>query len=802
VCAAGGVCGSCKPWTGGYPERVSATKHLLAGLVVGLVVAMIVVGVTPLGAPDVRTDQGATQRFSAGRAVVLLRELTIAPRPIGSEAAAEAREFIVEQIKVLHLASHVQTASVVSVENGRVAGTVRNVVARLPGRDPSRTVLLVAHYDSVPVAAGAADDAGGVATLLETARALSVGPQLRNDVIFLFTDGEERGLLGARAFLRDEPWAYGAGVVLNFDSPGSSTPSLMYETSSGNGLLVRDLVREAPHPYTSSLMYEVARRLPIESDFRLFVAAGIPGMSFGALDGPAYNHTANDSFEDYQVRSLQHQGETALALARSLGDRDLWDLHRPDVISFDVIGSFAVVYGRGMVLPFGALAATLFVLAVTIAARRRLLSARGLALSFVATAGVLAVALLMVAIVWGMYRTAYEQRPWSDTGVVISDYYRLGLVLLAAAVIVACYMLVLRRLRPWDLAVAALVWWLALGIAVGISVPGASYLLTWPLVGAALGLLGAALLGERALTGWPGAVVTLAGAAPGVVLMSSATYLLLMSAGLKQVVTVVAVWLVAGLLVLPLEIARRGLRFWLPLALAGLGAAVLMAVGSTAAFDAEHPRFTSVYYRVDERGTPTWQTIDPIDDWTRRFIDQPLRTGLRVPNRASYFPGLGVRSTFAGGAPRLHLAPPRLRVLYDRVAGDRRTVRLRLRSARGAPEVSLLLQSVVGSLSPSVNGRPLQSWDTTILDGSTVRWAFDYYAPPPEGVVVTLRFAAGPAVLLRAVDFSYGLPRVLAGHYPERPRGMLPGRIGDGTFVESTLRLPSVQEAGSHVGTG
>ena len=167
-----------------------------------------------------------------------------------------------------------------------MAGVVHNVVARLPGRDPSRAVLLVAHYDSVPTAAGAADDGSGVAALLETARALRSGPSPRNDIIFLFTDGEERGLLGSQAFLQDDPWAYAAGVVLNFDSPGSSSPALMYETSPGNGLLVSHYLA-AGQAYGSSLMYEVSRRQPVVSDFRPFVARGIPGMTFGMLDGPA-----------------------------------------------------------------------------------------------------------------------------------------------------------------------------------------------------------------------------------------------------------------------------------------------------------------------------------------------------------------------------------------------------------------------------------------------------------------------------------------------------------------------------------
>ena len=59
----------------------------------------------------------------------------------------------------------------------------------------------------------------------------------------------------------------------------------------------------------------------------------------------------------------------------------------------------------------------------------------------------LGVAMLVMALVWAMYRTAYEEHTWSDSGVVISDNYRLGLVLLAAATVTAAYGGLLRRLR-------------------------------------------------------------------------------------------------------------------------------------------------------------------------------------------------------------------------------------------------------------------------------------------------------------------------------------------------------------------
>jgi hypothetical protein len=563
----------------------------------------------------------------------------------------------------------------------------------------------------------------------------------------------------------------------------------MYETSPHNGLLVQELV-DSTQPYSSSLMYEVSRRQPIVSDFRAFLGRGVPGMSFGMLDGPGFDHTAYDSLANLHQGGLQHEGESALALARRFGDLDLWHVHRPDLVAFDVADGLAVYYPATWALPVCLAAVALFAAAAALALRRRLLTFGGLVWSLLGTAAALGVSLLLMAIAWTMYTTAYEERVWSDTGVVISDWYRLGLVLLAAAVVLAVYALLLRRLRPWDLACAGLGWWLAGALVVTLSVPEASFLLTWPLAGGALGL-GAAVLLRRAAAGESdvsaaSAFAGLAGALPGLLLLSSATYLLLMSAGLKQVVTVLCVWLLAAVLVLPLSLVVKAFRLWLPLALAVAGVVVLFAVGSTAAFDTEHPKFTSVFYRAGADGTTVWQTLDPVDPYTRAF----LKDRLSSPFMASYFPMLGTEDTLVGGAPQYGLRPPALRVLSDTTDGDRRTVRLRLAPRRDAAAVSLLVHTVVGYLTATVDGHRLGGRDTTLLDGTTVRWSFDFYAPPPEGVEVTLQFAAGPGVLLRALDFSYGLPAGAAGQYPARPAGMLPGRIGDGTIAGMLLRLP------------
>jgi Zn-dependent M28 family amino/carboxypeptidase len=92
---------------------------------------------------------------------------------------------------------------------------------------------------------GAADDAAGVAAVLETVRALTQGSPLRNDVVVLLTDGEEDGLFGARAFARDDPLRGRPAVVLNLEARGVSGPSMLIRTSPG----IQRLVGALPPPH-------------------------------------------------------------------------------------------------------------------------------------------------------------------------------------------------------------------------------------------------------------------------------------------------------------------------------------------------------------------------------------------------------------------------------------------------------------------------------------------------------------------------------------------------------------------------
>ncbi len=80
-----------------------------------------------------------------------------------------------------------------------------NTVAELPGTDlKDEVVMLGAHLDSWHTATGATDNAAGVAIMMEAVRILkAVGVQPRRTVRIALWSGEEQGLLGSRAYVRE-----------------------------------------------------------------------------------------------------------------------------------------------------------------------------------------------------------------------------------------------------------------------------------------------------------------------------------------------------------------------------------------------------------------------------------------------------------------------------------------------------------------------------------------------------------------------------------------------------------------------
>ena len=222
-------------------RAIDRAAPIVAILAIAIMAAISLKSLWPLAA------RGAgPASFSAARAMAHVEALAARPRPAGSAAHRAAREYIVTALRErAGLEAEVRVAAATSTRYGLPydAARVHNVVATIPGTDPSRRIVLVAHYDTVLTSPGAGDDAAGVATLLEAGRALASEYGGGPEVTLLFTDAEEVGALGAEAFLASGGLDPERTTVLNFDARGTGGPCALIETAGDEGRLVRAVAR-------------------------------------------------------------------------------------------------------------------------------------------------------------------------------------------------------------------------------------------------------------------------------------------------------------------------------------------------------------------------------------------------------------------------------------------------------------------------------------------------------------------------------------------------------------------------------
>jgi hypothetical protein len=397
----------------------------------------------------------------------------------------------VRELSALGVTPEIQQTTAVSnkASNPFRGAMVHNVIARLPGTGNTKAILIVSHYDSVSTSYGASDDGAGVAAMLETLRALKTGPALKNDVILLFTDGEEPGLLGAEAFVNEHPFAKNLGVMLNLEARGNRGPSIMFETSAQNGQLIAEFGRAVDHPIATSFAYEIYRRLPNNTDFTVLRETGAPGLNFAYIDGVTAYHTLLDNADGIDERSLQHHGSNALSVVRHFGNLNLGIEPRRDAVYFDVMGLGLARYSTYMALPLALITAGVFVTVVVAGFRKGLLSAGKLIVVFLAFLLCLAITAAGVTLVWLLVTLIdrnYNQLPLGTP--YNAHLYVISFVGLTVCVVSAMFLLLRRKLGPLNLAIGVSLWWLVLMVGTIVFLPGASYLFSWPLIFALAGL--------------------------------------------------------------------------------------------------------------------------------------------------------------------------------------------------------------------------------------------------------------------------------------------------------------------------
>ena len=758
----------------------------------------------PVAAPD---DQ-----FSSGRAMAELVEVARGPRTTGSPESERVRAYLLGRLRSLGLDAEVRAStSFVRDASFVSSATVRNVVARIPGAEPTGAVLLTAHYDTPPHSPGASHGGRDVATILEVVRALRAGPPLRNDVIVLLSDGDELGQLGARAYAAAGDGAAEVAAVLSAESRGAAGPAVWLETGEGNGRLVQILAEVEPRPAALSLA-RALRESTIESaGSDALLGEGVPGIALAALGDAALQHQPGDRRQRISEPSLQHAGRQLLALTRSLGALDLRsELAEADRVYFSLPRIGAVHYPRGWV-PFTTLALLAFWALAGLVLRGRRATRRGVAVAVAASTAVVAASAAAARTLrdlaiplhpeYGMLRTAfYEEGP-----------YLLAVVSLSLACGSLIYAVAKRWARSDELVFGGLLVPLAYACWLTVVEPFAAPALQLPLAATLLaGGLVIVLGPYRARTVWAWAallvlaVVALVLAVPSAELLAAAwTFRSATWLGATAGLGVLLLWPLMERLIMPR-------MWWTPLA--GVGAAaVLLGLTLPALRDlSDQPVPTTLVYLTDEPVLPSvpglrngeaasdgarvrsmageWLTVPgPGEAWARSWAGEPAEG----PTHAGVLL-IGPDSLFEviGTAPVSELAPPRVTV--GSIARDATGKRVELAIRAGLqgemtgvhiPEGAPASIVAVGDASWPVGDAPVRS---------LVHWGAP--ATPELRVDVVVPSAASELSLV-VLEHDLRPREVIGSYFFQRPDSMVANvAMGSDRAIQRTrLTVPLVE---------
>lgn len=662
-------------------------KKILAQLFILVALGFLILLSFSTLLPIVKPGKNVSEtKFSPQRAMVHVREIAEKPHYIGSDNHSVVRNYIVDQLQNMGLSVHTQNAYVVNAN--KVMTNPVNILAQIPGTDPQpgSDLVVMAHYDSDPHSAvGAADDAASVAAILEGLRALQKkGFQPKNNLIVCITDAEEIGLLGAQLFVEQHPWAENVGLVLNFEARGTSGPSnTILETNHGNRKLVNLYADAKPNfPMASSLMYEIYKNLPNDTDATVFrEEKDIPSFFFAFIDGHYNYHTAADKPENLDINSLAHQGSYFMALVPAFANQNLTQLTDTHSEVFFNFPFFKLVhYDYQWIIPLLLLGWIGFFILLVSGLRRKQLNPKSLLVSGLPFLLSLVLSGAITYWGWQWIVKVYPQYQEIQQGFPYNGHsYIFAFVLLGLGITFLCYHVFSKRsVNLWFF---PLLVWLLICSYLAIAFKGGSFFIV-PVLFFEIAIL------LSFYNKYARSLLLLILCIPALFIFSPLVIYVPVALGLKMVYLGVVLLVLESVLILPVFHRFKRKDF---LGYAALLGAVffLIEAHQNSDFTEKHPKPNSLVYRLDvDENKATWHTYDNIlDDWTAPFFPNRKKADASATLSSKYGEGF----TFAEEAKVYPIEKVSVEVNRETLSNDSIAYQLKLFSERKLNRMDIYL---------------------------------------------------------------------------------------------------------------
>ncbi|MEM6719286.1 MAG: M28 family peptidase [Bacteroidota bacterium] len=719
------------------------------------------------------------EAFSTARAFAHVNEIGKKPHYVGAPAHAEVRNYIIAELKKLGLEPTVQEGF--TLDNSGNMSKPKNVIARIKGKNSTKAVMVLTHYDSAPHSSFGASDAGsGVATILEGMRAfLAKGEQPENDIIVMLSDAEELGLNGAELFVNSHPWVQDIGLVLNFEARGSGGPSIMLlETNDGNAKLI-NAFQEAglQYPVGNSLAYSIYKMLPNDTDLTVFREEGnIQGFNFAFIDDHYDYHTANDTSENLDFNTLTHQGMYIMTLLDYFSKQDLTQItSSEDLIYFNSPLGFHT-YPFSWIFPILILIIVLFIAILFYGFREKMLSGKGILKGFVpflialiASFGLTFLSWMLITWMYPQYGEILHGFPYNGyTYISLFAFFGLGISFYS-------YHKFGRKGTPANLSIAPLFFWIVITAAAAVLLDGASFVAI-PVIFMLISLF--ILIRQK---NNPTTLVYTFLAGPAIFILCPFIRLFPVGLGLKIIFVVpLLVVLIIGVVMPVFALYRR--KKWTSYLFFLLTIIAFFVAHSRSDFTEERQKPNSLVYILDsDTNKASWNTYDNIlDDWTRNYVNEETTSNAKNVMESKY------RSNFkyTSDAPVKQIPMPLIETLQDTTYNNLRHIAVKITPQRPVNRMEIFTPKTK-FVAAKANGLPVKYPNN--------RWhrLTNFYVSDNDPLEISFTVQPNVKPELILYESSFDLMENPLFSIPPRAKDMIPRPfvLNDAVMVKKTIRF-------------
>jgi hypothetical protein len=734
--------------------------------------------------------------FSTARALVPLKVIAQAPHYFGSPEHEKVGDFLESELKNLGFETQVQEGYVLNT-TAKNLDKPKNIIGRLKGSGSGKALVLLSHYDSALVPSFGASDAGsGIVTILESLRAYLASDKTPvNDIIVVFSDCEEIGLDGAKLFVNEHPWAKNVGLALNFEARGSGGPSnMILETNEGNSKLIKAFIEAKPeYPVASSLMYSIYKMLPNDTDSTIFREDGdIDSFFFAFIDDHFDYHTANDTVENLDLNSLQHQGSYLLPLLNYFAEADLSALKaKEDNVYVNLPLVKMVTYPFSWILPMLIIAIVLLIVLIFFGIKIKKIKTSEIARSFIPLLGSLVLCTAIGYFGWELLLKIYPQYEEVQQGFKYNGHlYIAFFVLLSLSILFRVYNKYSNRIMVSNLFIAVLILWIIINGAVSVYLKGAAFLI----IPVFFGLLTLWILIRQTS---PNLLLMLLLAAPAIFIFAPLIQFFPVGLGSGSVfISCLFTVLLFGLL-LPVFGFFRQTNFLSFVCL--IGAIVFLFMAHLKSdFSESHQKPNSlVYYQDADSGKSVWATYDKIlDEWTMGYLGESPEVASKYIENVSESK-YGTAYTFASEAPYKDIPLFDAILKSDTIIGAYQEVEITLVPKRTVNQISLYTDKELTFHSLEFNGKSVPADSSgNVYSNRKGNGLLRFYVADKDSLRIKYSIEKDRDVSFTILEYSYDLLNNPLFTMSRRTSNMMPKPfvVTDAIVIKKTIVVDSISK--------